>query len=424
MSTTFLEGLSEEQQKQALLRISQFVLREHVGSIRDSLYQSLIEVGLFLNENECTLGEISEIIESEFYGIKISVKLLSQHIEQLERQGRLEIDEEKICLVDSRAKELSIYSERTKSLIQAIEFRFISRVETDYPYEIDISMRHKIIDVFYRFILLLVSKYVINTAKLLVKGNVTNISVKRGSVIIYDSISSIQDEELKTSIYNTLLNWMQKPEDDFIEYLYNMRQNFLSLELLNLDPECRSISDKEFSEMNIYLDTNIILGYILNMYEGHEETKNFIDNTKKLGCKLIVTKRTIIEYMEIYERGRLEYVENIGKDKKPNNIFLRNYEYMISNGHAIAFSDYLEEIKNIELYLTNNGIYLEDEILEEIINKEGYDELIYQIRRCFKILRNYEKNQAVAEHDAYHMLLIKELRETEKTTFLDQKSGF
>ena len=62
---SFLEGFSIDEQKQALLRISRYLLRGSSGEMRESIYKSLIEISLFTSDDPIKL--ISEIIDDVTY---------------------------------------------------------------------------------------------------------------------------------------------------------------------------------------------------------------------------------------------------------------------------------------------------------------------------------------------------------------------
>ena len=73
MSATFLRGLSQDEQKQAMLRISQFVLRAPMGEIRESLYKRLLEIGIFLSneKGKAEFRGILRVIKDNFFGIML-----------------------------------------------------------------------------------------------------------------------------------------------------------------------------------------------------------------------------------------------------------------------------------------------------------------------------------------------------------------
>ena len=71
MSISILKGLSPNEKKQAILKISKFVLRESSRDVRESIYRRLLKVGMYLLDmsNGVTLDDILVIIEKNFYCI-------------------------------------------------------------------------------------------------------------------------------------------------------------------------------------------------------------------------------------------------------------------------------------------------------------------------------------------------------------------
>jgi len=70
------------------------------------------------------------------------------------------------------------------------------------------------------------------------------------------------------------------------------------------------------------------------------------------------------------------------------------------------------------------GIKTYDEEHENIKNLDGYSDTIKAIQRCFQIHRRREKPDDIAEHDAFHLLLIKTLRENETSTSFGPNTWF
>ena len=428
MITTFLEGLSSEEQKQALLRISQFILRGPTGDMRESIYKSLIEIGILLkNDPTCTLSDIMEDIEKQFFGIVIDVEIAEEILTNLLKEEKIQIDNGNLTLSKKRQEEIEEYSLNTKKLISDIEKKFIDKVSLEYKKDINADLKNLILDSYYYFILLLISKYVVNTAIMLVRGKLIQISLGRGEDLIYDSLYKIDDKELKKSMTKIILDWMQNPEEDFIKFLYHMRQNFLCIEVLNLDPQCRTLSQEEFSKINIYLDNNVLISYVFDTYLTHQRTKKLISHTIDLGSNVVVTKRTLEEFYYVLNRSFETYRDKVKKEGEKfatNDNFIINYNIHKEKGYEGSIEKFYSDFKDMPFFLEKNRIKYIDEVNEELTKIKGYDNLIYQIQRCFMLHRGVEKKENIAEHDAYHIIFVKTLRESETATFLGSNNWF
>ena len=282
-------------------------------------------------------------------------------------------------------------------------------------------------DSLYQFIILLVSKYIVNAARLLVKGKLTRISMSTGQSIVKYATKNILKEPLREAVKEVLMEWMKSPNDDFIEYLFNMRQNFLCLEVLNLDPECKRLQREAFSEKRMFLDTNVLMGLTLPAVFSHEQTKKFIANTLRLGCTLYVSERTIDEFNYVLDKGKMlnEKIKATPEQKLGmGNVFIRSHQLVQLSGTILSWEDYVDQFSDMPDFLRQIGIQVYETEHKEIEELDRYDDTVRAIQRCFQIFRNREKTTYVAEHDAYHLLLMKTLRETETPIFLGPNTWF
>lgn len=429
MSATFLIGLTPEERKQALLKISQFILRKPSGEVRDSIYKKLLEIGIYLLERKekVEVENILDVIEEELFGVRLDEKIAKEYLNELMEENLIDYINGKYVLDRERRSEIADYSTVTLDLVYRTEDKFIKEVSDKYGKTIIEEDEQNIVDSFYQFIISLVSKYVINTARLLVKGVLARISTSTGKDVVRFSTQIISDDELRKIVDEILIQWMLSPDDDFIEYLYHMRQNFLCMEVLNLDPECRILEREMFSEKRLLLDTNILFPLTMPIYKTHMHTKRFIDNTLKLGCSLYITNRTIEEFNHILNNGIKEYETRMSLDDeetKPRNIFIRNYEIVKSEDSHISWEEYITNFQNIEDLGKEFGFNIYERNYDNIKELIGYDKTIRIVQQCWNIHRGRIKREDIAEHDAFHLLLVKTLREEEDSSFLGPNTWF
>ena len=429
MSISFLRDLSAEEKKQALLRISQFVLRTPSGEVREGIYKRLLEIGIFLlqKEKKCDLDKVLNSITENFFGIYLNKEAANKYLLNLQEERTIRIENGRYILDEKRISQIEDYSKKSLSLVTSMEKKLIEQVSRGYEEKISSEDMQVVKDSFYQFILLLVSKYIINVAKLLVKGKLARISVSTGKTIVESSTISISNERLREVVTNLLMEWMQSPDDDFIEYLFNMRQNFLCIEVLNLDPNCRMLQREAFSKKRLFLDTNVLMNLSLRTRTLHEQIKKLISNTVKLGCALYVTERTIEEFNNVLNNAK-DLFKGISATPKQisriNDPFIRSYGLIRQSGSSLLWKDYVNQFSDMRSLLRETGIQVYDEKHEEIGELENYPETIKAIQRCFKIHRNREKKSDVAEHDAFHLLLVKTLRESETPLFFGPDTWF
>lgn len=426
MSTSFLRDLSPDEKKQALLRISQFVLREPTREVRESIFKRLLEIGIYLSE-KTILDDILDIIKKQFFGIELDKTISEKYLKQLLDEGIIKEENGKYFLDELKRSEIEDYSKKTLSLVTSIEVKFIEAVSQRYGEVPSKEDTNTITGSFYKFILILVSRYIVNAARLLVKGTLTRISISTGKNIVNSATSNMTNRKLRESVKTILIDWMQSPEDEFIRYLFNMRQNFFCIEVLNLDPECRILEREAFSKKRLFLDTNVLMSLILHAIRKHVQVKKLINNTLKLGCSIYVTKRTMDEFNSVLDKAKGLFV-NIRATPhqltRVSNVFIQTYGMSQISQRPISWKEYIYEFLDMEKFLESIGVQIYHKEQEEIKELTGYPGLVDEVQRCFMRHRAAIKTYEVAEHDAYHILLVKTLRESETIAFLGPDTWF
>lgn len=98
-----LRGLSPEEKKQALLRISQFILREPSANVRESLYKKLLMTGIYLlGKSKKEVADILDIIEKQFFGVKLESSIAEECLSQLVKEQIVEIEYGEYLLGEKR----------------------------------------------------------------------------------------------------------------------------------------------------------------------------------------------------------------------------------------------------------------------------------------------------------------------------------
>jgi predicted nucleic acid-binding protein len=428
MVVSELRGLPPNEKKQAILRMSEFVLRETSANIRDSLYRRLLEIGTYISEESGEVGtdKLLDIIERKFFGIKLEKEAAEEYLKQLEKEGVIKAENGKYFLQEERKSQIETYSKKALSVLSSCETNFLESVKRKKGEDISVENIEKLTNCLYQFITQLVSRYVAATAKLIAKGTLTRISQSTGENLVDASVREISDVKLKEAAKTTLMEWMRSPSEEFIEYLFLMRQNFLCVEVLNLDPQCRAIEREEFSKKRLFLDTNLLLSLIVKG-EFHTQTKKLVDNTRQLGCSVYVSRRTLEELNTVINRGKklVETIRATPKQlSKASNFFVRTYGTTLLTARAISASEYMSQFSDVEKLLNEIGVEVFDDEHEEIKELPEYSELVKRVQNCFVRYRGRIKTVDVADHDAFNLLLVKTLRESETNPIMGPHAWF
>jgi len=93
-------------------------------------------------------------------------------------------------------------------------------------------------------------------------------------------------------------------------------------------------------------------------------------------------------------------------------------------GSSLSSEEYFKQFSNLENILRAIGIEVWDDSQEEIKELPNYSELTSQVQRCYFRFRNTIKTPNVAEHDAFHLLFVKTLRDSKPSSFLGPNVWF
>ena len=229
-----------------------------------------------------------------------------------------------------------------------------------------------------------------------------------------------QDKELINAQRISILELFHRGDEELSYFLYSLSQAYYLIEILHLDPDCQKITKESCQRKIIYLDTNILIHLLMGESKIKHSTEKEIMFAKNLGMKLRVTQRTIEEFMDwiLETRGKMEKIEfdkNIqrrferSKDILENGI-VKDFLEKKSNNPSLTIEGYFARLEKIESLLKKYSIKVDKEVeLKDTSKLDGVTEFVHR----FAI-----KSEKVAEHDAYHILLIQELRKKDNIDIL------
>jgi len=176
----------------------------------------------------------------------------------------------------------------------------------------------------------------------------------------------------------------------------------------------------------LFLDTNVLLD-LLVPYDSNSQTRKLVENSQLLGCKILVTKRTITEYNTLFGKTR-ETLKNLKATPKQysevTNPFIRTYGKLRLNGESISSDSFMDGFSDVSKVLEGLGVKVLEDEHNEIEKLPQYDGLAKEVQTVFFRQRDKPKSIDVADHDAFHLLLIKTLRESEQPSALGPSNWF
>lgn len=428
------QSVNQIPKKETLIRVSQYVFRRESQALSEECQDSIVEMALYLSENKgLNAVEIKKYIESNFNFSNYRMFLISKSLDRLQNIKKvINIRGEKYFLKDERISEIDDIIKKRKFILEKFLTELINNLKKRYP-SLSSEQIEKVNQVFYEFLaswFIIDSKFVTNI--LMSKEKIALIP-QIPPTILEKSLKKIKPKKLRNALKKSVLELFSKLDREFVKFLFEMAQNFLYIELLNLDPEFRLLERSAFSRKTIILDTNFIMSLLLPSRPTHEVSKRILSISQSLGVNFAFTKRTRKEWINVLDKANERY--KILKNTRPdilreiNDDFIKSYFIETSsNSLSLTWEGFYLEMKRLEDRLKEYGVqYLYKktyEKMKELYETELFEKVIEKTRHCAMSIAGNIKNKDVSEHDAYHLLLIRKLRESNQPDILGPQYWF
>jgi len=421
VSLPILTKLSEDERISALIKISSVEFSQSTDDIKQSLHRNLIEQTLFHINKPSTVEEIRSTLEKEFFEIKLLDDIILDVLEGFINEGMVFKEGEYYFISEEKHKKIGDKNKKSRELKQKAFKDLYDDIKKVYEDNITVEETNVIVRCYYNFIIWLVSSRSGKISNLIIKGELKNIRYTSYDRKINEILYPIENIKLKKVVKKTIIKLFQEANDNIMNYLYELSNKFICLQVLNLDPECQNIKIESLSEKKLFLDTNVLISLITE--EKMSNIDELLSLSVGLGVQLYITENTISEYLTVVERSDENY-KNLASPqwilKKVDDPFIRHY----AENKEESWEEYFLELSNIEQILRKYNINYYKEDHESIKNLMFFKELVEEVKKCSLITRKNPKKEKVAEHDAFHLILIKELRTTESSNILGPNHWF
>jgi len=213
-------------------------------------------------------------------------------------------------------------------------------------------------------------------------------------------------------------------------YIAQLLDSTFIIHMLHIDKNCSALIRTQFKNYKLYLDTNFIYRLLgLNGPILQKAAQRAIKIAQDLGFVLIVSTRTIKEWQVSIERAIKNLkrtpllspvLAQVGADYTTEDDFITAY-WRESSRTKISIDDFFSLYQRIEDLLKEHDIKISDTLCARIKDAPQLSEEISKLN----LATDYIKFPEVAEHDAFHRLLILKLRgKTPPKTFIDTKVWF
>jgi hypothetical protein len=429
-----LSSLANER-RDTLIRVAQYVFRRESQELRDDLNDNLLETVLYLRGRRgVTKAEIPISIEQEF-GIKdFPWALIDQSLDRLMNvKKRVKVENGRYILFDSRIKEIENVIKRKKEILKSMESKLNEILLRRYRKQPDRMVSDLIIQLFYEFLALLfiLRSDLISDLLSFSKGEKIRAKLKAPLILLDEMLTErCKDDEIREAFRDSVFELFSKLDEDTLICLGQIAQNFVYIKLLNIDPECRFIVKEALSQKTLLLDTNIIISFLLPTHVNNQFTVKLIELTKQLGVKILYTTRTEAEYFDVLDEANKarEILEPIKASLlgRTSKAFIRSYATAKVKLPSLTWDGFYYEMRQLgsKLGKIGIGIFEDKELRRELQQeKELLDKTKSWVDKCALSVGNI-KSDSVIEHDAYHLLLIRKLREKEESDMLGPQYWF
>ena len=246
------------------------------------------------------------------------------------------------------------------------------------------------------------------------------------------AVDGIADGKLKGATKNALSDVLQGSggSDVVTHFLFHLNENLVCVQVLNLDPECQALEKEAFGKKNLLLDTNVIIALLCPSSRQHRLSRELVNLSKQVGARMLVTERTLNEYAKVFDDSN-----NVMRGFRPNtpirfleavdDEFIASFATEKQSHPHETWEGYSLRMHQVKSILKNNyGISLLADDRPGILEQPYFPEITAKVSDCFKKTRGKAKKTAVAEHDAYHMILVRELSKENSPTMVGPSHWF
>ena len=389
------------------------------NELRNELYDFLVILVLHDEKGEggLSVSKIVRSIQDELSIETIPFDFIKQSIERLLKKEVIKIDNisNRYILSDEYKTKYDELHKRYNGVINNVHESFkkqitekISQLKED---DFD-KIIHVLDDLLAKIFSLMSLEACTNIIELSEKKSFIDVDVYS---ILKDMLKGVP---YKNTVKDIIVDYIQNPDDDLREYLYSLAQGYFCIGILQLDPECNKYTKESLSEKIVYLDTNIIYHSLVRTDKRSSATNYALEKSREIGVNLVISRRTKLEYdtMLRHRKYGLKKIDNIPSeryDKISNKLgkgLVTDYFESKKIRPRLSIDSYFTRLESYQTILGNlYDVKYDDDKHENIYDLETFEKAKQCVLRASDRYSMLKTNNT-AIHDAFHILLIKELR--------------
>lgn len=417
--------------RDTIIRISQFIIRKETETLAKDCHRALIETVLF-NKSNIGLG-LSEI-EDEIYrqmGLKnFPLSTLNDALEDCVVKDEVYIQNGSYFLENETFEEIGKKIRERREALANFEYSLRGKVQKKTEGK---GTTEDLADLALASIYRFLAIWFGSESNFIASRLRTNKQIAMPDMpmnILTEVVNEIEDDKNREIVETSIVETFETLESSSGRMLYELLQNYLHLELLNIDPECRHLQKIAFTSKTLVLDTNVLMALFLEAYPSHEAITMILSTSRDLGVRFVMTKRTEQEWLWGLERANEEFQSL--QSMRPSlllevkNVFIRSFQQRKVTDPTLTWQSFYLQMRQIKAFAREKGIdywYKKEFDLDKLPNKEYFEPLSGRVYACSRI-KGSPKSKNVSQHDAYHLLLIRKLREEKTSDILGPSHWF
>lgn len=410
---------NEEYNKQRLLELQQFVLNRKTSNTRTELYEYMITTTIFEHsESEGTLNyeDLKKFMGID-YGIKNIPDLhLQEAISNLTENNLLTIINEKLNLSQVKRNEIKKNLKEMHVLENKVKEDIIRSLQERIP-----SMSSEQCNLILENLSILLgttfAKYGNTSARILTEGmnSITKLKNQDGFQELYaKKILSIVKKDIQKELDDFFNDYFGNPTEEVSKFLFSRAQSYVYFEILNLDPDLKSLGKKSWEQKKIYLDTNALMDLIFEGSILHNTIETLITETQNLGAIIVITEKTANEFKASIENSKEKHgsfrinpkFTSLYENAQRPSQFLSTYSQELLKNPKLTMGAFFKRYQEFESIMESKyGITVEE--TDKEIDLESEEAL--RLKTQISVHAMYKPPELV-NHDAYVILCVHKLR--------------
>ncbi len=424
-----------------LRRIAIFVLNKSSQDLRSELYDYLV-IGALSDDKErsgMTKAQINDSIEKDFKISELPDVLIRNSLNRLGKNGSVNVAHSKgnkiYILSQDKMNLMELMSNEYSKTVVGVKEKISKRLGEALRSPIDLNLENSAFSLFQKILATTLSRLGEECCYSIVGTRGTDLEAIQNTnmlEIIDEVLRAEKEDYYRDAEEQVFIEYISEPDENLKDYLFSLAQSYFVINVLRIDPECDSCTRESLSRKKVFLDTNVIVHALTGSRPRFSAADSALKLTNQLGIQLLFSKRTKTEYNVLIGDSKRSYgksptIPKTRFQKIRNSLsdgFLKNYELKKQKNPNLTFEGYIQRLEEIETVLRNRySVAYDDTDYNEISEDPDLPILIEVVADESVKFGNF-KSRVVAEHDAFHILLVQQLRSKEKDDILGPNYWF